>query len=216
MYIGQTAKDDFVSYWFMHLKRAYQKKYSKRAFYDAIKLYGPENFMFEVLDFCDSKEELDEMEYHYIMQYRTFGGFYDCNGYNMTLGGEGGDTISNHPRKNEIIQQTKEKISGKNCYLFGKHETHPAYGRCGEKHHNFGKKGELFHHHGEKHHQAYHCICKHEDGSIEEFKNIKFWCRNNNFPPTCVNRCLKGEKSEYRNKQFYYYEDYKQSLKEGV
>ena len=54
-------------------------------FHKAIKKYGFNNFEWEILECCDSKEEMDEMEFHYIKQYKSFG----RDGYNLTLGGEG-------------------------------------------------------------------------------------------------------------------------------
>ena len=46
-----------------------------------------ENFTFEVIEEC-KKEELDEKEKYWIKQYNSFLGFENCNGYNMTLGGQ--------------------------------------------------------------------------------------------------------------------------------
>ena len=53
-------------------------------FHNSLRKYGTHNFTWEVIEKCDSKEELDEMEFHYIMQYDTYN-----NGYNKTHGGEG-------------------------------------------------------------------------------------------------------------------------------
>ena len=60
---------------------------TNRVFHNAIKKYGWNNFDWQVIERCDSKKELDEMEFHYIIQYNSF---FRKNGYNMTLGGEGG------------------------------------------------------------------------------------------------------------------------------
>lgn len=54
-------------------------------FHKALKKYGEKNFIWEVLDHCNSKKELNEMEFHYIKQYNSFG----VTGYNLTFGGEG-------------------------------------------------------------------------------------------------------------------------------
>jgi len=51
-------------------------------FHKAIKLYGKDNFVWEIIEYCNSKEELNEMEFHYIKQYNSFE-----EGYNMTMGG---------------------------------------------------------------------------------------------------------------------------------
>jgi len=53
-------------------------------FHNAIRKYGKESFTWEIIEYCESKEELDDMEFHYIKQYNSFD-----NGYNLTLGGGG-------------------------------------------------------------------------------------------------------------------------------
>lgn len=83
-YIGQTI--NALSYRRMHhYKDANSGRYSVY-FHHAIRKYGKDNFIWEVLENCNSKEELDEMEFHYIKQYNSF----KPSGYNMTLGGDGG------------------------------------------------------------------------------------------------------------------------------
>ena len=56
-------------------------------FYRAIRKYGLENFKFEIIEEC-SKDKLNERERYWIKYYRSYLGFKDCNGYNMTLGGD--------------------------------------------------------------------------------------------------------------------------------
>jgi len=59
-------------------------------FYNAIRKYGWENFQFELIyQSKDSNHCKDVMEKYFIEEYRTYTRFEDCNGYNMTLGGEG-------------------------------------------------------------------------------------------------------------------------------
>jgi group I intron endonuclease len=96
VYIGQTIKslsDRKVSH-FSEAKR------SGFYFHQALNKYGPENFTWEVLEYCDSKEELDEMEFHYIKQYNSL----RPSGYNLTLGGDG--TIGL-----KISEETRAKLS---------------------------------------------------------------------------------------------------------
>jgi len=68
----------------------------------AFQKYGIENFKKEIIETCESIEVLNEREIHWINFY------YSTNrniGYNIALGGQGGDTISNHPNKNEIRER---------------------------------------------------------------------------------------------------------------
>lgn len=50
--------------------------------------YGQNGFDWEICCICNSKQEMDEKEKFYIQKYRTSVLFHDCNGYNMTLGGD--------------------------------------------------------------------------------------------------------------------------------
>lgn len=71
----------------------------------AIKKYGLENFRKETLETCESLEHLNEREKFWIKELNAIN-----EGYNISLGGDGGDTISNNPRKYEIGKIHSEKM----------------------------------------------------------------------------------------------------------
>ena len=96
VYIGQTVEG------LSKRRRGHERLNHVYYFSKAIKKHGKGNFKWEIIEYCDSKEELDEMEFHYIMQYNSFG----KNGYNLTCGGEGSPG-----RKLSI--ETKRKIGKK-------------------------------------------------------------------------------------------------------
>lgn len=78
----------------------------------AIEKYGIQNFTKEVIDKAETKEELSEKEKYWILHFNST----DKNiGYNISNGGDGGDTISNNPNKKII----KEKVS-KSSFTKGK------------------------------------------------------------------------------------------------
>jgi len=77
----------------------------KRSF----KKYTPEKFSYEILEYCYSQEELDEMEFHYIKQYHSH--FRDGWGYNMNYGGAGG---GGHRRRFNLTEDHKRKIGDAN------------------------------------------------------------------------------------------------------
>lgn len=53
-------------------------------FHNAIKKYGKDDFMWEIIDTCDDEDKLNSLEVKYIFEYDTYN-----SGYNLTLGGEG-------------------------------------------------------------------------------------------------------------------------------
>jgi hypothetical protein len=96
-----------------------------------------------VLDNAECGDVLNQLEIHYIDVFRSYIGFDDCVGYNMTLGGEGGYINEHHPDKNAIYKKISNSNKGANhflnkmsdidreayldSHLRGKHN--PSYGR---------------------------------------------------------------------------------------
>lgn len=68
----------------------------------AIKKYGQPNFIKEILEFCDSKEQLDIKEKYWI---KTLDSQNPEIGYNIKPGGDGGDTLSHHKNKEAIYKK---------------------------------------------------------------------------------------------------------------
>jgi len=75
----------------------------------AIKKYGKENFKKEIIEECD-KEQLSKREVYWIKKLRS----NTANiGYNLTSGGEGGDTFTNNLYKKEINEKRSKSLKGK-------------------------------------------------------------------------------------------------------
>lgn len=89
-YIGQT-RYTLEFRWRQHLH-----KKDNVYFHNAIKKYGAENFSLEVLEECDL-DKLNSREIFYIAKYNTFE-----NGYNLTLGGDGGRRLILDDKYEEI------------------------------------------------------------------------------------------------------------------
>ena len=70
----------------------------------AINKYGIENFQKDILEVCINNEHLNEREIYWIEKLDSIN-----DGYNIALGGSGGDTISNNPNKLEIAKNQSEK-----------------------------------------------------------------------------------------------------------
>ena len=81
-YIGQTARS-LAERWSEHKKNAYSLNLNRPLYY-AMRKYGIESFIIEVLEEVDNQTLLDEREQYWIRYYDTYG-----RGYNATLGGDG-------------------------------------------------------------------------------------------------------------------------------
>lgn len=95
----------------------------------AIEKYGHENFEKEILEECISKEKMNDAEIYWISYYNSTD---RTIGYNITIGGSGGDTLSNHPDKDKISQKISKSNSGKkpwNIGLSGKYKRDPSIGK---------------------------------------------------------------------------------------
>jgi group I intron endonuclease len=113
-YIGKTNIDmEFRKR--NHIKESL-KPNPKTLFHRSLKKYGENSFCWNVIETCEDYI-LPQREIFYISKFRTYIGFDDCNGYNMTLGGDGGDMLSNHPDKLNISKKISESNKGSNHYL---------------------------------------------------------------------------------------------------
>lgn len=91
VYVGKTVYS-LETRKSQHIRDA---KKSKFYFHNAIRKYGIDNFLWEILYECNCKHELNTKEIKFIQQFNSFG-----SGYNMTKGGEGtlGRIPSEHTR----------------------------------------------------------------------------------------------------------------------
>lgn len=100
VYIGKTK--DFDS---RKIKHSYSARYYNTKLTSAIKKYGFESIKWEIVFETDDLSLLNQKEIEFILKYDSI-----KNGYNTSTGGDGGDNISNNPRRIDIIkQQLKSK-----------------------------------------------------------------------------------------------------------
>lgn len=103
IYIGKTIRKPQIR-WQEHIQYSNQPSRYNTPFYQAIRKYGPENFIFEIIedDIADINE-LNKKEKYYINFYHSTS---HETGYNIALGGDGGRIASKLTREqaNEIIE----------------------------------------------------------------------------------------------------------------
>lgn len=90
IYIGITTKDISIR-WKQHVWIAHDENSDEYndIFKKAIRKYGVDAFVVEVIDQTDSIEKLKELEQYYIKKYNSFAFDKNSNGYNSTRGGDG-------------------------------------------------------------------------------------------------------------------------------
>lgn len=105
------------------------KGYKGTLFSGAIQKFGWDKIEHEILDTNLDEFEAKCLEEYYILSYRTFIGFSDCNGYNMSLG-EG--TTGWQPT-NETREKISESNKGKTQHK-GFHHSEETKKRISESH----------------------------------------------------------------------------------
>ena len=98
-YIGKSI--DVERRWNEHITQLRNNNHSNEYLQRSWNKYGENAFDFCVLEVCES-EMLNNREIYWIDYYKSF-----TNGYNLTLGGDGGNTIAGYTE--EQLNQLKQK-----------------------------------------------------------------------------------------------------------
>ena len=113
IYIGKTKQNPPVRRWAEHTSDS-RKENPKMYIHRAMKKYGIENFLFEVIAQYKTHDDLCQGEVAIISQYNSNSREY---GYNLTNGGEGPEWTD------ERKSQFSEKMKGEGNLFFGKKHT---------------------------------------------------------------------------------------------
>ena len=188
-YIGITSKKPEYRW---KNGRGYNPKFP---FGKAIEKYGWENIRHEILDTNIDEFEAKCLEEYYIFSYRTYVGFSDCNGYNLTLGGDG--QVGWEPTEESRIKNS-EAHKGKTPWIKGKHHTDETRRKMsnsqkGNSHH----KG---HHHSDETRRKQSEANK---GQIPWNKGIPAW--NKGIPQT--EDAKRKNRESHKGKHRVYHED---------
>jgi group I intron endonuclease len=109
-YIGQHAGSDLEAYLRHNILAATRGDKGKTLLYRAIRKHGSEQFEIRPLVYCNSKEEMDNLEKIWIIEYNS----RDPNfGYNVAEGGTGGNTREGTFKSEEEIEKLKKSLIGK-------------------------------------------------------------------------------------------------------
>ena len=104
IYIGQVYNKTIMDRFDRHIKSASPKS---RSYIDrSIYKYGSDNFVCELIDTATSLQELNEKEKYWIKYYNSTDRYI---GYNLTPGGDGGNTYLCKTKKE--MKEIKHKIS---------------------------------------------------------------------------------------------------------
>lgn len=107
-YIGKSV--NIYERWRHHKIELNHHRKKNQYFQRAWDKYGKENFKFYIIELC-SDDELNNREIYWINYYNTINRNY---GYNMTKGGTGGDTLSQHtPEEIKDINTKRSKAINK-------------------------------------------------------------------------------------------------------
>lgn len=206
-YIGQAL--EFIKRKRCHI--SYSKKENPTSyFHRALKKYGINSFDWKILCKCDSKNELDEMEFHYIKQYNSY---ITNNGYNMTWGGEGvygrklcgernGMYGKTHPNKGKKIHSEEFKKRMRENNPSNKIENRKKISNGLKefyiKNPNF-MKGKIFQKKGKESKLSKEYLIIFPDGKKEIIKGIREFARKNNLKHQGLFSVLRGRQTHHRN-----------------
>ena len=114
VYIGQTTKT-IEQRWRKHISEAKYEESGKRKhnyFHNAIIKYGEDNFIIELIEEVNSKDELDKREDYWISYYDSTN---KSKGYNLMSGGQSG--IKSDETKSILSEKKKENWQDENLRL---------------------------------------------------------------------------------------------------
>lgn len=108
VYIGKTEKINPIDRWSEHKNDMLKETAEVRPLYRAIKKYGIDNFVFEIIE---KTNEPEKREIELIKEYNSYIGFYQSNGYNATLGGDGRKYIDEEKVISLYLENLKNSIT---------------------------------------------------------------------------------------------------------
>lgn len=112
-YIGITCQKPEARWGVGGSRYLYRDIRYNSVFAAAIRKYGWENFTHEILFEGLTEAEAKVKEKELIAYYRTYIGFENCKGYNMTLGGDGAALYKTDEERQAAIKASRKKCRDK-------------------------------------------------------------------------------------------------------
>lgn len=191
IYIGQTIRT-------LEERIKEHKRKRSSSLYKAFNKYGIENFEFEIIDRCNTTEELNEKEIYWIK-------YYDClipKGYNLC---EGGGQTNGYCHREE----SKIKMSNNRGRYYG--EKNPFYGKT----HTLEQKQKWSEERkGKDLSKAIEKSIKSRQRKVinldtmEIFNSIKEASEKYNLKDTHITRVCKGKRNKTGGYRWQYLEEY--------
>lgn len=124
-YIGKT-KLNISKRFKQHIYNSNSKSYNMTYLYRSFKSYGLDKFIIFLVEDNITNDEINQKEKYWIDKLNTF----VPNGYNLTIGGDGGDTSNSINFKNSMRKYHSEKSS----------ESYATFGMLGKEHSEYTKE----------------------------------------------------------------------------
>jgi len=130
-YIGYSC--DIHKRWGTHKSTLKTNKHCNIRMQRAYDKYGTECFTYEILQECETEEEAKNVELSYLEDLTKRDKLYNLH-YNSS----GGDLMTYHPDREEIIEKIKNTIK-ENISKMSKEERQKKWGQSGEKNGMYGR-----------------------------------------------------------------------------
>ena len=192
VYIGQTVRT------FEERMGEHKRKHGKGVD-QAIDKYGENNFTYEIIDYADSLEALNELEIYYIQ-------YFDClvpNGYNLCLGG-GNTKGYHHTEESKELMSKKHKGThiGVNNNFYGKTHSNEQKAKWSKE-----RKGRDMSKAIEASAKVNRKKVINLD-TLQVFDSCKEAAEYLGIAPTHISKCCRGKQKKCKGYRFMYYEQY--------
>lgn len=213
-YVGQTRNLPTRK----HNWKTLDKPYSNKVIDNDRIVFGLDNFSFEILKECNTKDELDEWERYYIKELNT----RYPNGYNMCDGGRG---CSGWVMPEEQKKKLSESRKGENNPRYGK----PPWNALRKPPKSFGEavskglKGKTKGRKKTEEHKrkiglahSIPIVQVKPDGEVVEWVSASEAARQLNYNFSHICACCRGERRFHKKSKWYTKEDYQKMLEKEL